>query len=575
MLSRIVFILLVVGCQNVFSQVSLQWHFYGDTPEESRLIVADSHSNVYTLGHVGGLRKYGHTGDTLFYNTDTINYTPNAIDLDANDEIVTVGTYYGLGSQYEILVQKFDTLGNKIWATGINTPTGNREFATSLTFDQSNNIYVTGWDGDQFFGKFYTAKISSGGQLVWGNSFPKNGFDPYYGLDVAVHDTNNVYACGFVDENGTTNDMLLVKYNSNGDTVWSRKFGYYQTFGGQWTTEDNGTEVETDQAGNVYVMSKDIFGKHDVLIKYNSAGVKQWNKVVHTLPTDIKFMSIQNDIIYIAGNTDLGFGLVTPLAIKMDLNGIALFDSVYTNQGFNFVDAKIYDGGFVMTGNYSGCNGCNWDIITTCYDSLGNTKWTHVMNTVNGYLTDQVYGLAIDKTGGIYLTGNGNGSNYWMSTYKLFPCYNINPVLVKNGSVYTANFIAGADYLWRDCANDSLVAQGIELFQFVEPYLSNFAVEISVGSCSDTTSCTFAGINTMYSATNKFALYPNPASEVISIRGLTSVVNAQLYSTQLILINNYILSRENNSIDISKLPKGVYLLTINDGNYNEVIKLIK
>jgi len=574
--NRLVLILFLLISTVSYSQVSLQWQFYGDTPEESHFIVADSHENVYTLGAYGGLRKYNHTGDTVFYNTDTTQYEAKAIDIDGNDNIVTVGTYFGTTQDYRILVQKFDTSGNKIWATAINTPNGNREFASAFTFDQINNIYLTGWDGDQFFGKFFTAKVSSAGAVVWTNSFPKNGFDPYYGLDIAVHDTNSVYATGFVDENGTTNDMLLVKYNSNGDTVWSRKFGYYQTFGGQWTTEDNGTEVETDQLGNVYVISKDIFGNHDVLIKYNPSGAKQWAKEVSLSPTQISFMSIQNNNIYMAGNADIGFGLTASLAIKMDLNGTVIFDSTFATKTAQIADAKVYNGGIVMTGTFTPCNGCNSDIVTMYFDSVGNSSWSNVMNTSNGFFTDQAYGLTTDNNGGIYITGNGNGSSYWMDTYKLFPCKDIKPAIAKNGNLNTANYIAGSTYTWRDCANDSIVAQGFELFQFVQPYPGNFAVEISVGTCSDTTSCIVANLNTIPKNENEYIIYPNPAVDIFNVIGISNNnTTATLYSADMREIDTFTLTPESAAIDLRNLCKGIYFLSITNSFSNRIIKLIK
>ncbi|MBL0052044.1 MAG: hypothetical protein IPP29_11315 [Bacteroidetes bacterium] len=171
--NRLVLILFLLISTVSYSQVSLQWQFYGDTPEESRFIVADSHENVYTLGAYGGLRKYNHTGDTVFYNTDTTQYEAKAIDIDGNDNIVTVGTYFGTAQDYRILVQNLIRVEIKF-----GLPLSTHQMETENLHQRSHSISLTIFISQvgmaiSFLENFLRQKFHRPGLLFGQTVFPK------------------------------------------------------------------------------------------------------------------------------------------------------------------------------------------------------------------------------------------------------------------------------------------------------------------------------------------------------------------------------------------------------------------
>ena len=72
---------------------------------------------------------------------------------------------------------------------------------------------------------------------------------------------------------------------------------------------------------------------------------------------------------------------------------------------------------------------------------------------------------------------------------------------------------------------------------------------------------------------NKVAIVPNPATNSISISNITS----ENYTVEIFnVIGNAVLKVANqNSIDISKLASGVYMVLVRQGNQNQLQKLIK
>ena len=67
------------------------------------------------------------------------------------------------------------------------------------------------------------------------------------------------------------------------------------------------------------------------------------------------------------------------------------------------------------------------------------------------------------------------------------------------------------------------------------------------------------------------AIYPNPASEKINIK-VNRECSVDVYGTNGVRYMKYSISTGDNMIDISNLPKGVYVIQINAGGTNSLTK---
>ncbi|WP_374460792.1 T9SS type A sorting domain-containing protein [Chryseobacterium taeanense] len=72
---------------------------------------------------------------------------------------------------------------------------------------------------------------------------------------------------------------------------------------------------------------------------------------------------------------------------------------------------------------------------------------------------------------------------------------------------------------------------------------------------------------------DKFAIYPNPANDVLNITKVSSKAKFEIYNAvgQLVKAGNI----DNNQVRVSELIKGTYIITIKDNNISESIKFIK
>jgi acyl-CoA thioesterase FadM len=203
----------------------------------------------------------------------------------------------------------------------------------------------------------------------WTRQLGTSGWDMGYGI--AVDGSGNVYVTGEteggLDGNPSAggNDIFVVKYDSAGVKQWVRQLGT-----GGW---DVGYGIAVDGSGNVYVTGETeggldgnpSAGGNDIfVVKYDSAGVKQWVRQLGT------------------GGWDVGYG------IAVDGSG------------------NVYVTGWTEGGLDGNPSAGLTDIFVVKYDSAGVKQWVRQLGT-SGW--DVGYGIAVDGSGNVYVTGETAG----------------------------------------------------------------------------------------------------------------------------------------------------------------------
>jgi hypothetical protein len=128
-------------------------------------------------------------------------------------------------------------------------PANGEDEASAIALDGSSNVYVTGNSDSSGSSQDYaTIKYDSSGNELWVRRFNcANGTDQPYGL--AVDGSNDVYVTGTSECGGVTGlDYVTIKYHSDGDTAWLRKY-----HGPVESGTDRAYALVADASGNVYV----------------------------------------------------------------------------------------------------------------------------------------------------------------------------------------------------------------------------------------------------------------------------------------------------------------------------------
>jgi hypothetical protein len=259
---------------------------------------------------------------------------------------------------------------------------------------------------------------------------------------VVVDGSGDIYVGGYTkgDLEGETNagswDGFLAKYSSSGSRYWTKLSS---------TTDSDRIEgVAVDGSGNVYVIGNTKGGMYgesnagdwDVfLIKYDSSGDRKWTKLIGTVETDMAY-DVAVDTTgntYITGETegDLGgephSGDRDIFLVKYSSWGTEKWTRLIgtDNDDCGYGVAMDGSGNIYITGYTEGdldgnINSGGKDIFLVKYNASGTKQWTKQLGTIE---SDIGYGIETDGSGNIYITGGtvgGLDGDVWAYNWHVF-----------------------------------------------------------------------------------------------------------------------------------------------------------
>jgi uncharacterized delta-60 repeat protein len=255
----------------------------------------DNQGNIYVTGWSDSIEsasisdngyvtiKYNTEGEVLWirrYDGPISEDAAYALTVDQAGNVYVTGESQGPYSpwyDYDYATVKYDSIGTIQWAKRYNGPGNRQDEAYAIAVDEAGNVYVTGGsrpDSINVEGYDYlTIKYNSDGVEQWISRYD----GPRGDMDVAnaliLDNQGNVFVTGLSSGTGTMWDIVTIKYNSEGDTVWVRRYN------GPDDGPDVANCIALDNYGNVYVSGYsccDSTYNDYVLIKYNSNGEELW-----------------------------------------------------------------------------------------------------------------------------------------------------------------------------------------------------------------------------------------------------------------------------------------------------------
>lgn len=406
------------------------------------------------------------------------------------------------------------------WVSRYNG-TGNREdISVAIAKDVLGNIYVTGYTKIEALNEDYlTIKYSPSGVFQWAMTYNFLGSGSSYdnSYDIATDLLGNVYVTGSSRGNGTGNDIVTIKYNTNGVQQW------VQRYNGNDNGNDAAYSIAVDNSGNVYITgeSKDFSHNQDFCtIKYNTNGVQQWIAIYNgTGNSDDIARSLAIDdsgnvyVTGVAGGSGTNSDFCT---IKYNSNGVQKWVQYYNGQpGYNVDEANaicVDDSCNVyVTGKSNGSSYPDYDYATIKYNKNGIQQWVKRYNGT-GYNSDIAWGITVDSLGNVYITGESMGSstNLDYATIK----YNLNGT-----QLWVARF--------NSSVNDVDIAYAIVLD-------SAFNIYVTGQSSGNNTNRDFATIKYNSSGVQQWeARYNGPANSVDHGKALLIGENGNVFVTGL------------------------------------------
>lgn len=224
--------------------------------------------------------------------------------------------------------------------------------------------------------------------------------------------SGNVYAAGYTWKQGNGKDLLLVKFNFSGDTVWT------QTIDGIGNGNDEMNDLVFDNSGNVVAVGtvKTNTGKDIATLKFSPTGTLLWqvsyNHAANFDDYAVKVLTDQSGNIFSGGygyNASFNYDY---LLIKYDASGNQLNFAAYNgpaNQNDRLADMTIDNTGNVMVTGRSGTFSDKDDFATLKYNNTLAQQWLQTVDLSNE--NDRATGIWTDATGDVYVTGRSNNGN--------------------------------------------------------------------------------------------------------------------------------------------------------------------
>ncbi len=337
----------------------------GNGRDGATALAVDRPGNVIVTGYLGGPTsqygewqtiKYSAAGESLWATTwqSGIECRPTAIALDTAGNSYLTGKA-GSQNYFDFAAVKLDPSGNQVWAFVYDG--GDNDGADAVAVDVQGNTYLTGYtvrSGN--YGDLMTFKLGPGGDSLWANVYAGPGGTQDMGFNIAVDGSGNAIVCGISNDSTNRSDYITIKYASNGDTAWTRRYN------GPGNQSDQPVGLVLDAAGNAYVTGGSYADNNHydyTTIKYAPDGTQRW---VERYP----------------GVTHRAYAQ----AIALD------------------ADANVY-----VTG-YSYDSTGNSDVVTVKYDSAGNQRWAERYDGLHG--EDEGYVLAVGPDSSVFVGGRTN-----------------------------------------------------------------------------------------------------------------------------------------------------------------------
>lgn len=448
----IIFIVSFLIQSNGISQINLHWNvrFNGSANyyDEGRSIVTDNSGNIYVTGFSYSLGSF-EDFTTIKYNsagvsqwTALFNGSGNSTDkalfirTDKSGNVYVSGYSTGAGSSYDYATVKYNSAGIQQWSAVYNGQGNAIDYVTSLTTDDSGNVYVTGQSYGGFITQYdiVTIKYNSAGVQQWTSRFDGSGSSNDIGSSISVDYSGNVIVAGqSFESNSGSYDYIIIKYNSFGDQV---RISYYD---GPGNGIDVATAVKTDNAGNIFVTgySRGTNSQYDIAtVKYNPEGVEQWvsrhNGAANGNDGATGLVTDNNGNVYVSGYSGISGSNYDIAVLKYDSTGVRQWLRSYngtSNQNDSSTSLAIDNQGNICVTGFCNSTGTSKDFVTIKYNTNGTQEWLAVYNG-NTNEDDVAYSAAFDQNGDVFVTGKTTvpGSTTDILTLKYSTMSGINPV---------------------------------------------------------------------------------------------------------------------------------------------------
>ncbi|BDQ03339.1 T9SS type A sorting domain-containing protein [Ignavibacterium sp.] len=250
-------------------------------------------------------------------------------------------------------------------------------------------------------------------QKEWQDIFSFLSNSSVSSVGVGSDNMGNLYIGGTATLNSNNSDFLIIKYNSQGDTVWTRLYDI---------NSENTVLVKdffVDSLGNCYLTGSSTttsFSTAIVTIKFNSDGVLQFSSIYNTnsFSATAKSLIVDDDgsvLVLVSENTGLTL-------IKYNFDGSEVWTNNYVNDFATMTPEKMVmdNNGFILVGgSMTNPNNFSQDFFVMKLNSFnGDSIWTQTYDRAG--FDDYFSSITVDNQGNIFIGGSANYAQNFLTS---------------------------------------------------------------------------------------------------------------------------------------------------------------
>lgn len=347
---------------------------------------------------------------------------------------------------------------NSQWVANYGFKSGDVNFASSkgnAVVCEGNFSYVTGYTQESATGNdIVTIKYNSQGDTVWVRSYNGTANSDDEGLGICIDDNDNIYVTGYAQNTGRSKDAVILKYSKQGNLLWARSFSVTTN-----AVVDKGVAIAVDNRDDIYVTgyTTGTDGNTDIFtMKIDRSGDILWTAIEDgssNLNAEGTSIAIDKDRNVLVCGFITASGTNTDIAvIKYSRNGVQRW--MKTVDGGAGQEDKAWgivvdesDNAYI-TGYITNSDG-NTDTYTARISTSGNIVWSKTYNG-NGNENDKAWGIVVDEDKDVFITGETENA-----------VGNVNYLTIKYDRQGTSEWVK----VYNGTGDDEDVATAISLFR--------------------------------------------------------------------------------------------------------------
>lgn len=344
------------------------------------------------------------------------NYFTFSGQIGTNDNSTIVSNDNNLiicgNTGYNISILKVSKTGTLLWRTDFNA--GISSSASGIV-EISGDIYICGKtsrNNSITKSDILLIRANSLGDTIWTKTY--GGVDADYGANIVATSDGNILISGRTESfgAGSFGDIYLIKVNTSGDTLWTASypdqdqevpFHLMETQNGEYLV--TGTNEDNSQYKELY------------LLKVGTTGQQLWNKKIGPPTWKWGFSTIElvnGDFLTCGRHTVNGYSQV--LLVKTDNIGNVIWEKEFGLNNLSEDGNSIKqnsDGTYTITGTSFDILTSQTDIILLKIDQNGSLLWSKKFGSPSN---DSGVNLIKDNNNDNIITGNYNGNIFFTKT---------------------------------------------------------------------------------------------------------------------------------------------------------------